>query len=148
VPAGRRLLSRRTTLALGVVGAAGVVVVAGCDDHPDEPTSTPTPTADPDTDLVATVLEELEGAYQLTVAGGFPALTAMHAAHIEALDGTAPTPSAARATPGAVRRNEKRVQALLVESAVAAESGTLARLLASMSAAVSQQLTTLTGKPA
>jgi hypothetical protein len=124
------------------------LVVAGCDDDPDQPPATPAPAEDPDTDLVATVLEELAGAYRLTVAGGFPALTAMHAAHIEALDGTAPMPPAGRATAGAVRRNEQRIQALLVESAVAAESGTLARLLASMSAAASQQLTTLTGKPA
>jgi hypothetical protein len=145
VPAGRRPLSRRTTLALGVVGA---LVVAGCDDDTDAPASTPTPAEDPDGDLVDSVLEELRRAYRMTVAGGFPALTAMHAAHIAALAGTPPTPAPGHATAASVRRNEQRIQAFLVESAVAAESGTLARLLASMSAAVSQQLTTLTGQPA
>ena len=145
MPARRHLVSRRTTLA---VGAVGVLALAGCDSDTDEPTSAPTPAGDPDADLVTTVLEQLGGAYQLTVAGGFPELTAMHGAHIEALDGTPPTPAPGRATAGAVRREETRIQALLVESAVSAESGTLARLLASMSAAVGQQLTTLTGKPA
>ena len=62
-------------------------------------------------------------------------------------DGTLPTPLPGPASETAVRRNEKRLQALLVEAAVAAESGTLARLLASMSAAVAQQLATFTGKP-
>jgi hypothetical protein len=143
VPAGRRLLSRRTTLAVGA--AAGVLVVAGCDSDTDEPASAPTPTADPDGDLVDAVLEELGGAYRLAVAGGFPKLTALHRAHIEALDGTPPTAAPGHATADAVRRNEKRIRALLVESAVAAESGALARLLASMSAALAQHLTTLPG---
>ncbi|MCW2772777.1 MAG: hypothetical protein JWN91_1103 [Nocardioides sp.] len=146
MPAGRRLLSRRTTLALGVVGAAGALVVAGCDDDTDAPASTPTRAEDPDGDLVDSVLEELSGAYRMTVAGGFPALTAMHAAHIVALEGTPPPPAPGHATAAAVRRNEQRIQAFLVESAVGADSGALARLLASMSAAVAQQLADRSGK--
>jgi hypothetical protein len=145
VPAGRRLLSRRTTLALGVVGAAGVLV-AGCDDDTDAPASTPTPAEDPDGDLVDSVLEELSGAYRMTFAGGFPALTAMHAAHIAALEGTPPTPAPGHTTAAAVRRNEQRIQAFLVESAMGADSGALARLLASMSAAVAQRLADRSGK--
>ena len=137
MPAGRRLLSRRTTLAVGVAGA---LVLAGCDDDPDDPAAAPMPAEDPDGDLVDAVLEELSNAYQLTVSGGFPRLTALHRAHIEALEGTPPTPAPGHATADAVRRNEKRIQALLVASAVSAESGALARLLASMSAAVAQRL--------
>jgi hypothetical protein len=150
VPAGRRLLSRRTTLALGV---AGLVVVAGCDDDTDGADgpggsgvlgSTPTPAADPDGDLVGVVLDELMGAEQLAVAGGFAGLASLHRDHIDALGGTPPTPPGTRrATADAVRRREKRLQSFLVESAVKAESGALARLLASMSAAVAQHLVDL-----
>jgi len=42
-----------------------------------------------------------------------------------------------------VRRREQRHQRLLVDGAVQAQSGRLARLLASMSAAVAQQLAVL-----
>jgi hypothetical protein len=147
VPAARRLLSRRTTLA---VGAAALVVVAGCDDHTDgsrKPRSGPTPSGDPDADLVDGVLHALAGAERAAVAGGFAALAVMHRAHIEALDGSPPSAAPGKATAAAVRRTEQRLQSLLVESAVAADSGALARLLASMSAAVAQRLTTLPPAP-
>jgi hypothetical protein len=139
VPAGPRLLTRRTALSLGAVALA----VAGCDDgdSPDPAdASSSTAAADPDATLVDQVLVELEGAERVAVAAGFYDLGRMHRAHIEALGGVEPTPSAARATAAAVRRNEVRLHQILVDAAMAAESGALARLLASMSAAVSQRL--------
>ena len=163
MPAGRRLLSRRTTLALGV---AGLVVVAGCDDggdgSGDRPANAPTPAQDPDGDLVDSVLTALTDTLEIVghVGDRFPGLAApmaplraLHTAHIEALDGTPPTTFAGSgviANPEAaltlVRRREKRLRSDLVESAVVAESGTLARVLASMSAAVAQHLVTLPGE--
>jgi hypothetical protein len=138
VPAGPRL-ARRTTLAL----AAGLVGVAGCDDGSgssdgDTPASIPAP--DPDVALVDGVLEELGRALRLAAAAGASDLVALHRAHIEALDATAPTPGRRRQVdPAALQRRERRLQTHLVEAAVAAGSGALAGLLASMSAAVSQR---------
>ena len=129
-------LPRRSALAL----AAGLVVVAGCDDG-ETPTPAPTPTPDPDVELVDRVLAELKGAERLATAAGDGGLAALHRAHIEALDGTTPTGGPARrAGADAVRRREQRLQQHLESAALTAESGALARLLASMSAAVSQQL--------
>lgn len=159
MPAGRRLLSRRTTLTAGA-GAAGLALVTGCDDDR-EPGTTPTPATDPDGDLVDSVLAALADAAALVARAGarFPKLEdrmtdlrALHDAHIEALEGTPPTTAAHRgdltdadAALTAVRGQERRLRSLLVESAVSARSGALARLLASMSAAVTQHLTTLPG---
>ena len=95
---------------------------------------------DPDTALVDEVVTELIRAERVATAGGrlsWPACTA-------------PTSRprrqgpfrVARATgPAAVvRRREQHLQAHSVDAAMAAESGWLARLLASMSAAVAQRL--------
>jgi hypothetical protein len=138
VSVGTRLLARRTTLALAAVG---LVAVAGCDDGDEKsPAPTVTPTPDPDTALVDRVLTELAGAERLASAAGELELAALHRAHIEALDGTPPTGVPGRQVGAdAVHEREQRLQAHLVEAAVAAESGELARLLASMSAAVSQR---------
>lgn len=156
MPASQRLVARRTTLTLGI---GGVLAVAGCDlggadPAPGAPSTTPP--ADPDAALVDDVLAELSSAADLADAVGsrFPRLTEtmtalrrLHEAHIAALDGTPATdtgavrvPATAPAALVTVRRREQRLQRRLVEAAVAAESGPLARLLASMSAAVSQQL--------
>jgi hypothetical protein len=129
-------------VAAGV--AAGLVAVAGCDDggaggRAATPAATPAP--DPDVALVDGVLEELGRALRLASAAGATDLVTLHRAHIEALDGTAPAPTSVRRVDAAtVRRRERLLQAHLVESAVAAESGPLARLLASMGAAVAQRL--------
>lgn len=143
MPAGPRL-ARRTTLALsaGVAAgvAAGLVAVAGCDDGTGRRAAA-TPTPDPDVALVEGVLDELGRALRLASAAGMTDLVTLHRAHITALDGTPPAPGPVRRVDAvAVRRREHLLQAHLVEAAVAAESGPLARLLASMSAAVAQRL--------
>jgi hypothetical protein len=87
------------------------------------------------------VLAELRRAHRLATAAGLTGLAALHAAHIDALDGTPPRDGRRRGVdPAVVRRHERQLQARLVDAAMAAESGALARLLASMSAAVSQRL--------
>ena len=139
MPAGPRLLTRRSALALGAV----VLAVSGCDDgdSPD-PADLPstTPEADPDTALVEAVLVDLGRAERVASAAGQPDLAALHRAHIEALDGPEPSTGAQRATDEQVQRNEVRLHQVLTDAAVAAESGALARLFASMAAAVSQRL--------
>ena len=148
MPAGPRL-ARRTTFALSAGVAAGLVAVAGCDDGPRSPgTAAPTSTPEPDPDvaLVDGVLEELDQALRLASAAGAVDLVALHRAHIEALDGTPPAPGPRRRVDAAaVRGRERRLQAHLVEAAVAAASGALAGLLASMSAAVAQRLASAHG---
>ena len=140
--AGPRL-PRRAALALG---AAGLMAVAGCDDDADLPVPPPSPTPDADADaderLVDEVLAEIVAVWRL--AGSRPALAAMHEAHIAALEGEIDVePVRRRVDVTTLRTREKRLQSTLVSAAMAADSGRLARLLASMSAAVSQQLVTL-----
>jgi hypothetical protein len=138
VSVGSRPLLRRTTLALAAAG--GLVVVAGCDDGDERPAPAPSPSPSPDTALVDRVLIELAGAERVASAAGELELAALHRAHIEALDGTPPTHEPGRtASKDAVDRREQRLQTHLVAAAVAAESGELARLIASMSAAVAQR---------
>lgn len=137
MPAGPPL-SRRTTLAL----AAGVVVLAGCDDGDDGPDSAPTGapgSADPDIALVDAVLTELVHAQRVASSAGDTDLVALHGAHIEALNGT-PAPAGGRFGAADVQQRERRLQSHLVAAAMDAQSGALAALLASMSAAVSQRL--------
>lgn len=132
------VLRRRSALALAALAAAAAT---GCDDGDGAPAATSTPTVDPDTALVDEVLVELARAERIATAGGRPEWAALHRAHIAALDGPAPTGSPARAVGAAVvRRREQHLQTHLVDAAMAAESGALARLLASMSAAVAQRL--------
>ena len=139
MPAGPRL-ARRTTLAV----AAGVVVLSGCDDgdpgDPADPTGSAAATADPDVALVDGVLAELDRAQRIAAAAGADDLVALHAAHLEALGATSTTPLPAPARPRDLARHEQQLQTHLVEAAVAARSGALAALLASMSAAQSQVL--------
>jgi hypothetical protein len=124
------------------------------------PTSTSSvdPSVDPDTALVDRVLTELGELSGLVAAGAryaslrtpLRALGELHAAHIEALDGertVGEAPAVAFAGPAdalrRVRAREQQGQRRLAGWAVAAESGTLARLLASMSAAVAQHVVVL-----
>ena len=139
MPAGPRL-ARRTTLAV-----AALAVLSGCDDGDrDEQDGAPTAAPDPDTELVAAVVAELTRAQRVASSAGATDLVALHGAHLEALDGTPATDPPSR-TSGAVdlARRERRLQSHLVEAAVAAQSGALAALLASMSAAQSQVLSRL-----
>jgi hypothetical protein len=117
-----------------------------------------TSAGDPDAALVDEVLTELTAMVSLVgavgsrvagLAGPMRALRRMHLAHIAALDGSTRIPAHGR-VPGSpaaalalVRRRETRLHSQLVDAAVEARSGVLARLLASMSAAVSQHLATL-----
>ncbi|HEU5035851.1 MAG TPA: hypothetical protein VFT70_02520 [Nocardioides sp.] len=134
-------LPRRAAIGLAAAGlAAGASAVAGCDDG-SAPASGPTPAADPDVALVDEVMRHLRVAERVARSAGEDDLAALHRAHLEALDGTASTGGAQRTSaPGVVRTQEQKLRTQLASAALAAESGALARLLASMSAAVAQQL--------
>lgn len=139
MPAAPHLLARRTALTLGAVA----IVATGCDDgDSSDPAGAPpaTPTPDPDTVLVDAVLADLARAETLALGAGFVDLAALHRAHIEALEGPEAEPGTGGASKAAVRRAEQRLQRQLVQASLEAESGALARLLASMSAAVAQRL--------
>jgi hypothetical protein len=147
VPVPLGPVSRRATLGLG---AAGLVAVGGCDAGDDAArpsllgSGSPTATADvdPDSTLVDQVVAHLVAAEQLAAAGRRPDLVALHRAHLDALEADQPAPGrpARRRTPAEVRRGEVLLQRRLDDAALAAESGALARLLASMAAAVAQRL--------
>jgi hypothetical protein len=150
--------SRRTTLGGAL---AGVAILAGCDLGSDEPGSTPAPAADPDdpdTGLVADVVDDLTATLAVVEAvrhrhgslrRQLGELAKVHRAHLEALgsherpDRSRPRAADADGALALVRRREQRHQRLLADHAMQAQSGRLARLLASMSAAVAQQLAVL-----
>ncbi len=155
----------RTTRRTALAGAlAGGVVLAGCDLGDlgsDDPDSAPAPSSgaeDPDAGLVEDVVEEVATTLLLvetlrrrhdSLRRPLGGLARVHAAHLEVLgssrrSGRRPSRSsnAAQAL-AALRAQELRHQRLLADRAVAAQSGRLARLLASMSAAVAQQLAVL-----
>lgn len=159
---GRPLLSRRSALGLAAVGVA--VTACDVDDlRPPEDDAAPSPTpAEPDAPTadetaVETVLAALTSATGVLVAarrvpelrqplGG---LLRAHRAHVGALDGTQafgttlPTPTDAATALQQVRVSERDLRTTLVGAASAAESGALARLLASAAASVSQHLAVL-----
>jgi hypothetical protein len=150
--------SRRTTLG-GVL--AGVALLAGCDLGSDDPDSEPAPAADPedpDTSLVAEVVDDLVATLAIVEAvrhrhgslrRQLGELAKVHRAHLEALGSNerparaGPRTADAEGALALVRRREQRHERLLIDRAVQAQSGRLARLLASMSAAVAQQLAVL-----
>ena len=153
--------TRRTTLG-GVL--AGVAALAGCDlgdIGSGDPASAPSPSADPDdpdAGLVEDVVDDIVAAQQLVEAlrrrhpslrrplGG---LARVHDAHLNVLGSSRqsgrrpPRTSNAADALAILRARELRHQRLLADRAATAQSGRLARLLASMSAAVAQQLTLL-----
>jgi hypothetical protein len=161
VPARPLTATRRTALAV-TTGLTGLVA-AGCtaesSDDPTTPSTTSVPPVDADQALVDDVVAALAAlhGYVDALAREVPALRPalrpfrrLHAAHLEALDGPvqdrahdrAATPTAgdpAAAARELVRR-EQQLQRRLATASVRAESGTLAKLLASMSAAVAQHL--------
>jgi hypothetical protein len=155
----------RTTRRTALGGAlAGVAVLAGCDlgdPGSDDPDSAPAPSSgaeDPDAGLVDDVVDEVSATLLLvetlrrrhnSLRRSLGGLARVHEAHLKVLgsngrSGRRPprTGSAAEAL-AVLRTRELRHQRLLADRAVAAQSGRLARLLASMSAAVAQQLTVL-----
>ncbi|HWJ81316.1 MAG TPA: hypothetical protein VNS55_03675 [Nocardioides sp.] len=148
-------LSRRSVLAAG----GGVIVVTGtaaaCGSVPGATTSGAEPTAPSsaaDADLVEEVgraIADAAGRARATagVAGLRPLarpFVRLHAAHLDKLGwtGTTSTPDvgAADGARGALLTAERRLQAKLARAAGDARSGALAQVLASMAAAVAQQL--------
>lgn len=151
--------TRRTTLGALLLGLGAV---AGCDLGSSTGDADPSAgaTVDPDVGLVHDVLAEIAavaglvssvGAAHAPLGDPMAALGRMHDAHAAALD-AAPPSTASASAPGfanaaaalrAVRRREQRLEHQLVDWSVAARSGALARLLASMSAGVAQHLAVL-----
>jgi hypothetical protein len=145
-------LSRRAAVALGSAGV--LAVAAGCDSSggPDRSASPP----DPDAALVEGVTRRIGAAEQLARAAGMSRLADLHRQHLLALHAastspttspstspsTSPTPGG-RAGRAAVLRTERQLAAALADAAVRARSGQLARVLASMAAAVDQRVAVL-----
>jgi hypothetical protein len=150
---------KATRRALVVASGAATLGVAGCTS--DGSTSTPPqkgsgessatepPAADPDEvalDRAVTITGDLLAALDGAPPGLDPAgrLTALHTAHLEALHDatgatatpTAPLPAGAGLTAARLRRRELRAQRELARLAMAAQSGALARVFASMSAGI------------
>lgn len=152
-----------TTRRTAIVGAvAGLLVLIGCEGDGSGRRSSPVPrtaaSADPDSALLEVVGRELDELVALVAAASRRApgaaadlagLAALHRAHRAVLPAGEPTRHRARLAgpPRAVVRQvvarERRARDRLADWAVAAQSGALARLLASMSAAVSQELAVL-----
>ena len=165
-PSGRGLAATRRTALAGTLG--GALALAGCDalDSSAEPTTNSTPSAgealettnepseDPDAALVDEVVAELDELIAFTSAaserpgtGPVPkAFERLHRLHRDVLaDGADEPPRGRFSLQGRdvgrlVTRRETAAQRQFATWAVAAESGPLARLLASMSAAIAQQL--------
>lgn len=117
--------------------------------------TTSTPDEDADEQLVAGVADEVSRTLAVVDAAGrgrprvkqsLRDLGRTHRAHLAELAGSAPRSRRARvggdddAALRRVRTAERRLQRRLAEAAVDAQSGPLAALLASMSAAIAQQL--------
>jgi hypothetical protein len=163
VPARPRFTTTRRTALGGAL--LGLGAATGCDLDPPgkEPGGARRPVGeDPDTTLVEEVLAELTRLTDLVSAVGttyarlgprMAELRALHVAHREAL-GDEPGRDAAfdGVLSGAdqaltlVRARERRAQNLLADWSVRAESGALARLLASMSAGVAQRVARLSAE--
>jgi hypothetical protein len=149
--------------------ALGLVALTGCDVddlRPPEDRTTPSPgsspsagetaATDPDTLLVDRVATAIIGAAVAVewarrlprLRRALAPLQKAHLAHLAALEKEleAPppqTPASYAVALREVRSTEQALQGTLVSAAVEARSGALARLLASMSASVSQHLETL-----
>ncbi len=157
-------LTRRTAWSSVLAGTA---LLAGCDltaeKDPATGSASATPNGEPDADadLVATAVDDVTAALLLVGAirqrhprlrRDLAGLERMHDGHLAALGATdRPVPDAPEVRDPAtalalVRRRELAHQRRLVDHAVAARSGQLAGLLASMSAGVAQQLTLLPAK--
>ena len=159
----RAAATRRTTVGAAL---AGLVVASGCDASRDGSDEGPGVSAqeDPDAALVDHVVAELTELAGLTAAvvAAYPRLAPtvrpfgdLHAAHLEVLDAEPPRAATDRgsfAGPEAalkeVRVREQRSQRRLVDASLAARSGSLARVLACMSAGAAQRLARLSPPPA
>ena len=168
MPLSSHPVPRRTTLAAAPLLALATGL-AGCrwgpaDDAAPQPTGSTGPARpDDDTALAATALAATNKVGALVarvaarhrgLAGALADVTLMHQAHADLLAeaGAAPEEVAPRPVPGRsaaalalVLTEERSLQRTLAESAGGAASGSFARALASMSAAVAQQRTVLAG---
>jgi hypothetical protein len=156
------VLSRRTALTVGTVALTALAGCAG--DDASGPTAAAAGDGDPDQELVDRVVGQINEtlAEVIFVRRAEPTLrpttrhlVRVHQQHLAALEATPPdvtgpglTFADAAAGLAAVRRRERELQRQLVAAALDAESGALARLLASMSAAVTQAVTVLPGAAA
>jgi hypothetical protein len=162
---------RRTALAGALGSAAATLLAAGCDHGDDIGTppagsnpssaspSSASPTASartPDEALVDSTIDQLTAAFGVLVTARqfrelrrpLAPLVRAHRRHVEVLEGAlegwvAPTLADPAAALQAVRRSETQLHAGLVDAAGRAESGALAKLLASMSASVTQYVASL-----
>lgn len=156
MPARPVTATRRTALAVavGVTGLAVGGCTADSPDDPADPAGTTAPPVDADQVVVDDVLARLNSALAGVAAAGaasrplareLAGLKRAHVAHLEALGGS--ESGSAGATDAPTRRevlkDEARLQRFLATASVSAESGTLATLLASMSASVAQHLALL-----
>ncbi len=166
MPLITRPVLRRTTFA-----AAPLVALAGCRWGPaDDAAPAPSPTgstapADDDAAIAADALQATNTVAALVaevasrhrgLAGPLADVTLMHQAHADLLaeagepaDGPTPPPSPAtsKRALALVLSEERDLQRTLADGAGRAASGTFARALASMSAAVAQQRTVLAALP-
>ncbi|MET3960476.1 hypothetical protein ABIE44_000410 [Marmoricola sp. OAE513] len=165
---GPTVLRRRTVLASGALGTAALL--SGCAlnnpfDSTKEPAAEVVQDLAPDVGLAVTAVGLLLATQEKVrlATSTFPGLgpklaglTALHQAHLEALQDAVPDdvdPAPAQAPPAApasrplamkdVRTAEKALHDQLVGLALRAESGPFARLLATMTAGISQQLAVL-----
>lgn len=149
----KTVTSRRTALGGAL---AGLVAVTGCDgDANSDPTPRTEPTApavDADAELVDQVVEHIATASAAVAAArkqspqlrrSLRPLQRLHAEHLAVLE-TDGDPTVSQPAARDVRAAETALQRQLTEAAVRAESGALAKVLASMAAAVAQQLAVLT----
>jgi hypothetical protein len=160
VPARHPVIDPLTSRRTAVGGAlAGLVALSGCDPDPgsDEPTSqqTTAPAVDGDAALVDGMAERIVETRAIVAEARrlhddlrrpLRPLVDLHAAHLEALDpvdGTFETLTSSPQGLKQVRRAEASLQRHLVGASVRAESGALAKLFASMAAAVAQHLAVL-----
>ena len=149
-------------------GPASTPVTPGSSGRPPAAEATTSPDARvtgtaADAALVDDVLGELAAATGVVLAAQRGArrlradlrpLLVLHGEHVRLLGARLPVDPDdagrrrdARERLAAVRRREQRLQRVLADAAVAADSGALARLLASMSAAVAQRLVVLPASP-
>ena len=154
--------TRRTTLGTALAVTMGGAALTGCDLDPrdsDEPEQSPD--QQPPVDADQTLVEDVARGLQLAIAQVTalrqrdrslrrPAgdLLALHEAHLRALDVEPDPKTRLETSPGkdagkALRSFEIKLQRALAQAAIRAESGALAKLFASMSAAVSQRVVNL-----
>jgi hypothetical protein len=164
-----RPVSRRTAIGATLAGTLVAPALAGCTGEAPagEPTPGPVTEPEPDADVVllGSVLAALDGAAALVAATAerhpglgsrLEPLEDVHARHRAVLDEAAEVEQGASAGPDVpgrpapaldrVRRAEGRLVGTLGRATGAAQSGDLARALASMTASLTQHLTVLDGR--